>query len=114
MPSDKRNSILAIAKGLISSLSSIALSGDVPFCQPQQLQCLHHGSTKAHLCSPLYSIPFSLTAQVMICGTHFMALVRDLGKCSASRGASYVILCIECYPNVRRAGSEMKRNDTQC
>ena len=25
------------------------------------LQCLHHGSTEAYLCSPLYSIPFSFT-----------------------------------------------------
>ena len=31
------------------------------FCQSQPFQCLHHGSTKAHLCSPLYSITFSLT-----------------------------------------------------
>ena len=36
---------MAIATGLISSLFSVALSGDVPFCQPQQFQCLHHGST---------------------------------------------------------------------
>jgi len=64
------------------------------FCQPQQLQCLHHGSTKAYFCSPLYSIPFSLTAYVTIYGTHIMASVRDLGKCSASRGVSYIILCL--------------------
>jgi len=75
MPSDKRNSIMAIAKGLISSLFNATLSGDVPFRQLQQLQCLHHGSTKAHLCSPLYSIPFSTTALVTICGTRVMALV---------------------------------------
>jgi len=62
MRSDKRNSIMAIATGLISSLFNVALSGDVPFRQPQQFQCLHHGSTKAFLCSLLYSIPFSLTA----------------------------------------------------
>jgi len=34
------------------------------------------------------------------------------GKCNASRGSSYVILFIELYPNVRRAGSEKKHNDT--
>ena len=62
MSSDKRNLLLAIAKGLISSLFNVALYKDMPFRQPQQLQCLHHGSTKAHLCSILYSIPFSLTA----------------------------------------------------
>jgi len=31
-----------------------------------------------------------------ICGTHVMALVQDLGKCSASRGVSYAILCLDC------------------
>ena len=29
---------------------------------------------------------------------------NDLGKCSASRGTSYVILCLECYPNIWKAG----------
>ena len=58
MPSDKCNSTVTMATGLISSLFNVALSGDVP----QQLQCLHHGFTKARLCSPLYSIPFSFTA----------------------------------------------------
>jgi len=53
---------MAIATGLISSLFNVAWSRDVPFDQPQQLQALHHGSTKAHLCSLLYSIPFSFTA----------------------------------------------------
>ena len=66
MPSDKHNSIAAIATALISSLLNVALSRDVPFCQPQQLQCLYHGSTETCLCSPcfcspLYSIPFSFT-----------------------------------------------------
>ena len=46
MPSDK-------AAGLISSLFNVTLSGDVPFRQSQQLQCLHHGPTEAYLCSPL-------------------------------------------------------------
>ena len=27
-----------------------------------------------------------------------MASVRDLGKYSANRGISYIILCLECYP----------------
>jgi len=55
MRSDKRNSLMAIATGLISSLFNVTSSGDVPFCQPQQLQRLHHGSTKAHLCPPFLS-----------------------------------------------------------
>jgi len=37
-----------------------------------------------------------------------MALVQDLGKCSTSRGTSCVILCLEYYLNVRRAGSKTK------
>jgi len=32
----------------------------VPFCQTQQLQCLYHGSTKAHLCPPFCAIPYFL------------------------------------------------------
>ena len=54
------------------------LSCDVPFCHLQRLQFLHHGYTKAYLCSLLYPIPFSTTAKVTICSTHIMALVRDL------------------------------------
>jgi len=73
----EHNSILAVATGLISSLFSVASSRDMPFCQPQQLQYLHHGSTKAHLCSPLYSIPFSISALVKICGMCVMASVWD-------------------------------------
>jgi len=105
---------MAIATGLISSLFNVALSIDVPFCQLQQLQCLHHGSKKLTfvlLCTPFLS---PLPRNITICGTHTMASVQDLGKCSVSRGASYVILCLECQPNVRRAGSETKRNDTPC
>jgi len=52
MPSDKHNSITTRAMGSISSLFNIVSSRDVPFCQPLQLQYLHHGSTKAYLCSP--------------------------------------------------------------
>jgi len=55
MPSDKHNSITAQAMGLISSLFNVALSRDVPFHQPLQLQYLHHGSTKAYLSSPFLS-----------------------------------------------------------
>jgi len=44
---------------LIFALIDVALSRDMSFHQLQQLQSLHHGSTKAYLCSPLFSIPFS-------------------------------------------------------
>ena len=59
MPSEKHNSILAKATGLISSLFNVALSQGMSFCQLQQFRCLHHGSAKGYLCSPLCSIPFS-------------------------------------------------------
>jgi len=44
MPSDKHNSRTARATDLISSLINAASSRDVPFHQPQELQCLHHGT----------------------------------------------------------------------
>ena len=44
---------------LIFALFDVTSSRDVPFHKPQQIQCLYHGSTKAYLCSPLFSIPFS-------------------------------------------------------
>ena len=78
--------------GLIFSLFNVASSLDVPFWQPLQFQCFHHGSTRACLCSPLYSIPFSATTSVTICGMSLMVSVWDLSKCSAHRGASYAFL----------------------
>jgi len=48
IPSDKHNSLMTKATGFISSLLNITLYRGVPFCQPQQLQCLHHGSTKPY------------------------------------------------------------------
>ena len=101
---------MAKATGLISSLFNVASSGDMPFHQLQQLQCLYHGSTEAYLCSPLSSIPLSIAAQVKICGMHIMASVRDQGKCRASRGASYdVILRLEYLSNMFE-----KQNEAQC
>jgi len=50
---------MAKATGLISSLLNVASARDVPFCQLQPLQCLHHGSIKAHLfllCAPFLSL----------------------------------------------------------
>ena len=58
MSSDKHNSINAKGMGLISSLFNVASSQDVPFRQPLQLQCSHHGSTKADLCSPLFFLHY--------------------------------------------------------
>ena len=48
-----RNLITAKAMGLIFSLFDITLSQDVPFYQPQYVQCMHHG-----LSFVLLSVPF--------------------------------------------------------
>ena len=54
MPSDKWNSTATNAMGQISSLFNVEMPH---FHQLLQLQCLHHGSTKASLCSPFLSPP---------------------------------------------------------
>ena len=72
MPSDKRT---ARARDLISSLINIASSQNVPFHQPQQLQCLHCGATFVPLWSPILS---SQPHKVTICGKHVMASVPDI------------------------------------
>jgi len=56
MPSDKHNLRTARARDLISSLISITSSGDVPFHQPQLLQCLHHGAAFEPHCVPILSL----------------------------------------------------------
>ena len=56
MPSDKHNLITTKVMGLVFALLDVALSQDVPFCQPHQLQCLYHWFTKAYLCS--LCVPF--------------------------------------------------------
>ena len=55
MPSDKRNLIMSIAEGLIFSLLNVALSGNVPFHQLQQLQCLYPELPFVVLCTPFHS-----------------------------------------------------------
>ena len=81
---------MAKATDLISSLFNVASSRDMPFYQLQQLQCLHHCSTEAHLWAPcLYPLPRRWQS-------HIMASVSDWGKCRTSSGASYVTLCLEC------------------
>ena len=89
MPSDKHNSRTARAKDLISSLINVALSWDVPFHQPQQLQCLHHGTTFVPLWSPILS---SQLHKVTICGGHIMASVRDIQIAEA-----LLTLCLAYY-----------------
>jgi len=75
MPTGKHNSRMARARDLISSLINVASSRDVPFHQPQQLQCWHHGATFVPLWSPILS---SQLRKVTICGRHAMASVRDI------------------------------------
>ena len=72
MPSDKHNSRTARARDLISSLINVASSRDVPFHQPQLLQCLHQGAT--------FDLPFfsSQPRKMTIYGRHEMASVQDI------------------------------------
>ena len=89
MPSDKHNSRTARARDLISSLINVALSQDVPFHQPQQLQCLHHGATFVPFWCPILS---SQPRKVMICGRHVMASVQDIKVTEV-----LLILCLAYY-----------------
>ena len=50
MPSDKRNSIMAKATGLIFSLFDVTSAQQVPFGVPQYVQCILHGLTSVLLC----------------------------------------------------------------
>ena len=44
MPSVKHNLTMGVATGLISSLLDVASSQALPFCQPQDVECMHHQS----------------------------------------------------------------------
>ena len=84
---------MAIATALISSLFNVTSSQDVLFLQPQQLQCLHYGSTEAYLCTP-----FELNSFFHCCidddlwYTHYgFGVSAELEK-----GASYIIFCLGC------------------
>ena len=52
MPSDKRNSVMAKATGLIFSLFDVASAWEVPFGIPLQVQCILQGLTSVLLCVP--------------------------------------------------------------
>ena len=53
MPPAMHNSTIDKAMGLISSLFDVALSRDVPFCQPQYVQYIHHRLAFVLLCVPV-------------------------------------------------------------
>jgi len=66
MPSNKRNSIMAKAMGLIFLLFNVALSLDVPFGTPKYVQCIFHELTRAPLCVPFI---FTHHERCRFCGT---------------------------------------------
>jgi len=89
MFSDKHNSRIARPRDLISSLINVTLSQDVPFHQPQQLQCLNHGANSVPLCATnLHTKPLKMT----ICGRHIMASVQDI-----KIAEPLLILCLAYY-----------------
>ena len=53
MLSAKHNSTMDKATGLIFSLFDAALSQDVPFHQPQYVECTYHGLPFVLLCVPV-------------------------------------------------------------
>jgi len=83
MPSDKHNLRTARTRDLTSSL---VLSRDVPFHQPQLLQCLHHGTT---FDPPYFS---SQLHKVTICGRNVMASVWDIKIAEA-----LLVFCLAYY-----------------
>jgi len=89
MPSNKHNSRMATARDLISSLINVASSRDVPFHQPQLLQCLHHTLPLYPFDLPYFS---SQPCKVTICGRHVMASVRDIKIAEA-----LLVLCLTYY-----------------
>jgi len=113
MPSDKRNSIMAMATGFNFSLINVTLSGDVPFHPVQQLQCLHHGSTKDYLCSPLSSIfsPLPRRWQFAIC----VLWLRCETRVSIGLAGVFLMLLFFAWnvaKHVRRVRSKTKCNNT--
>ena len=97
VPSDNRNLITTKAMSMIFTLLNVSSSWDMHLHQPLQLQrSLVSWFYWSSPCVLLYSIPFSTATWVTVSGMSVMASVWNLGKCSASRSVSYVILCLEC------------------
>ena len=95
MPSDKCNYTMAKAAGLISSLFNVTLSQVVSFTNCSSSNACIMILPKLSFALLCFA-SFSTTAKLTICGVHIMASVQDLWMCSASRGASYAIRCLEC------------------
>ena len=81
------------ATGLISSLFNVALFQDVPFHQLQLLQYLHPGSTKAYVCSSLFSIPSSTILFVVPLRHSFM---EDLVTAVIAEVFFMLLFCLTC------------------
>ena len=96
MPSDKRNSITTKAISLISSLFNVASSQDVPFCQPLQIQCSYHGSTKAYLCSPFLS-PLLRRWQFVV--APLRGFTEDLVNAVIAEVFNTLSFCLYCFRN---------------
>ena len=91
MPSDEHNSLTARATGLNSSLFIVASPHDVPYHQPQKLQCLYHGLLVIfHFCS------FSII-KVMTRYTHVVGLVLIAEEVFTLFFGFHTILCLDYY-----------------
>jgi len=90
MPSGKHNSEMPKATGLISSLFNVALSQDGPFHQLQLLQYLHPDSTKAYVCSSLFSIPSSIVIPL------HHGFVEDLITAVIAEVFLMLLFCLTC------------------
>ena len=81
--------------GLISSLLNVASSQDVPFHQPLQLQCSHHGSTKAYLCSPLFLILSPLPHRWQFAVAPLHGSVEDLVIALIAEVLNSLLFCLK-------------------
>jgi len=91
MPSDKHNSRTARITDFISSLINVASSRDMPFRQPQQLQCLHNGATFVPLCAPILSLQPCIGDDLQQARNGFSKRRKDF------RGTSYTMPCLQCH-----------------
>ena len=93
--------MLAIAIGLIFSLFNVASPQDVPFRKQQQLQCLHHGSTRACL---FFSVLHSFLRYCV--GDNFQYVPNGF---SANFALAEVLLMLYFVPNVLKViGNEVQ------
>jgi len=73
MPSDKCNSIMAKATGMIFSLFDVASAQEVPFGISQYMQCILQGLTSNLLCAPFIFADINL----MVACDDFLCITRN-------------------------------------